>query len=433
MAMEMEYESRSGVGLVTLRGRLGAFEAARFEAELPAEARGLHALCLDLSEVDYISSAGIRVLLKELRRLKRPERLALVNPCEYVREVLRVAGVERLFRIWADADEAVRALQGAVAGCSRGEDSAESTPAGDFLWRKGSEARAALSVLGRMGDVLRAQVTPEMLALKRFSEAEYSIGLGAMGGSEDDCAPFLGEMMTVGGTVMWLPTDGNDTPDFLIPRSDSDLVGIRAAFSVSLLGDFNEYASFRASGARGATLDEVYAEVFARARRVDGEWRGVAGLVMWAQISEMYAGGLRLAPIRDFAPADGEMITSPNHAPRWLEADAGPRGRDVTGLIVGFGADLEADLGGFDRADLDAALCLDAANVSGRTRLLHNHGAAFAAMSDPPEAAGLEDVIARTVEQGSFCDMRHVRDTTRVRRALMGVWRISEIRRERPA
>src|SRR5438132_14215296 len=69
----MQLNSRTGVGVtfVELEGRLDSRSAVEFENALrpwlePAEPR----LLLDFSRVDYISSAGIRVLLTALKTAK---------------------------------------------------------------------------------------------------------------------------------------------------------------------------------------------------------------------------------------------------------------------------------------------------------------------------------------------------------------------------
>jgi len=279
--------------------------------------------------------------------------------------------------------------------------------------------------------VLQSRVTADSLVMKKFSQKEHSIGLGAMGASKDDCAPFLGEMMTIGGTMVWLPTDGNDTPDFLIPQSDSDLVGIRTAFNASLGGAFNEYCSFRASDPRGAPVSEVYAQLFERARATRGEKAGILALAMRAHMTEVYGSGIRISPIKEFAPADGASIMAPQHIEKWLEADKEPRWRDVTALIVGFGARLDADLSGFRREDLEAVFYLNPANTASRKFMLHNHAVLFERQAHPDEKAAFEDVVRGTVDQGQFVDMRHLLDSSRLSHALIGVSYVSSIRREK--
>ncbi len=127
---------------------------------------------------------------------------------------------------------------------------------------------------------------------KKFSSKEYSIGLGALGPSDEDVLPLLGEMITIGGTMVWLPTDGNDTPDFLVPRQDSDSVLIRTGFNVSLAGDFNDYVEFEAASEKGATLAEVYESLMALARERRPDFRGAIGVAMRAEVENSTAAEL---------------------------------------------------------------------------------------------------------------------------------------------
>ncbi len=104
-----------------------------------------------------------------------------------------------------------------------------------------------MEVLGRIDDVLNANMTPDRIRAKRFSAKEYSFGLGALGPDIESVMPYLGEMATMGGTMVWLPTDGNDTPDFLVPRHDSDEVVIQTGLQC-----FDQRAVQRICGVRGA-------------------------------------------------------------------------------------------------------------------------------------------------------------------------------------
>ena len=427
--MEIKFETSADIGLVVLSGRFDTHGSNQFDEELAGDIANTRALCVDLTDVPYMSSAAIRILARELQRLGSSELLALVNPAKYVREVLRVTGVERLFRIYPSRGEALMALRGRLAGGYRAGAGEEDTDIGTFTYTSGSNVPTGLDILGNVADVLHARVTAESLVLKKFSETEYSIGLGAMGGSGDESAPLLGEMITVGGTMVWLPTDGNDTPDFLIPRADSDLVGIRTAFNASLVGAFNEYCLFRASTGNGAALGDVYTHLFNRARAQRGDRAAVVAVAMCANLTEVYGSGITKAPIQSLAPADGRMIIEPDHIADWFEADAAPRRHNVTALCVGFGVNLEADLAGYDKEDLDAVFYIHPANVGSKKHLLHNHAVMFEPLPLPAPDAALEDVIPQTVEKGAFTDMRHLLDTTRTNHALIGVSYVSHLRR----
>ncbi|HRU05405.1 MAG TPA: STAS domain-containing protein [Candidatus Brocadiia bacterium] len=428
--MDITVRVEDGVAMVTLDGRFDAHGAMEFDAKLKSS-EGFTAVCLDMENVDYLSSAGIRSLMAMAKRLGGPSRVALARPCDYVKEVLRVTGMERVLRVYGGAPQALAALSGAAEPAAAQTSGERACAAGRFVFRAGSPEPTWLEIIGHVSDVLQARVTAESLVMKKFSQKEHSIGLGALGASKDDCAPFLGEMMTVGGTMVWLPTDGNDTPDFLIPQSDSDLVGIRTAFNASLGGAFNEFCLFEAADPRGATVLEIYERLFERARETRGDKAGIVGLAMRAHMTEVYGSGVKISPIQDFAPKDGASIMAPQHIEKWLEADKEPRWRDVTALVVGFGARLDADLSGFRKEDLDAVFYLNPANKASKRFALHNHAVLFERQPHPAAGAELDDVVRKTVEEGQFVDMRHLLDSSRLSHAVIGVSYVSSIRREK--
>ena len=56
-------------------------------------------LVLDFSQVDYISSAGLRILLRLHKRMVERQGMRIVNANETVREVFSITGFVELFTI----------------------------------------------------------------------------------------------------------------------------------------------------------------------------------------------------------------------------------------------------------------------------------------------------------------------------------------------
>ena len=84
-------------GRVRLSGRLDAAEADRAKTAL-APVDG--SMTLDCSELEYISSAGIGVIMETYKRLlKGGYRLTLVQMTPKVRNVFRYAGLDRVLQI----------------------------------------------------------------------------------------------------------------------------------------------------------------------------------------------------------------------------------------------------------------------------------------------------------------------------------------------
>lgn len=423
VAIFLTSENVGSVMQLRLSGRLDAHGAAEIQASLPRIKPGGTVL-FDLAGVDYLSSAGVRVFValhKKLHASGGRMVLAAVQP--YCREVLKISGLEQMFAIF-DTVEAAHVEVG-------GFEETHRAACGAFSFHAGSAEPGAIEVLGDIEDVLASRITVDQVVAKKFSAKEYSLGLGALGPTAQSVMPYIGEMMTIGGTMVWLPTDGNDTPDFLVPHQDSDAVVIRTGFNASIAGKFNEYVEFTASSPEGATLSEVYLALFdlAKARRPD--YRGALAIAMRAEIGAVYGCGVVRSPVANHAPANGKWITDPSNYPSWFEADETPRHRDVTGLICGIGLDLDADLSVFNQKHLNATFYINPGNQGGATReKLHNHGVFFEAFPEGESPAILESEIQSVVEGGTFVDMRHLFDRTTVKSAVIGVVYAQEFRPE---
>ena len=77
---------------IALEGRLDTMTAPELEAELNKTLDGADTLTLDLTRLDYISSAGLRVLLSAHKAMIRKGGMKVTNVNEVVQEVFDVTG-----------------------------------------------------------------------------------------------------------------------------------------------------------------------------------------------------------------------------------------------------------------------------------------------------------------------------------------------------
>lgn len=73
-------------------GRLDTTTAPELESEIKANIMGVTNLTLDLAQLEYISSAGLRVLLSAQKQMNRQGEMLVKNPNEVVMEVFEVTG-----------------------------------------------------------------------------------------------------------------------------------------------------------------------------------------------------------------------------------------------------------------------------------------------------------------------------------------------------
>lgn len=84
---------------VALVGRLDAATAIQFDKELAKSLNGVTDLTIDMEKLDYIASAGLRILLKLQKRMSVQGEMRLKNLKREVREVLEMTGFARLLTI----------------------------------------------------------------------------------------------------------------------------------------------------------------------------------------------------------------------------------------------------------------------------------------------------------------------------------------------
>jgi stage II sporulation protein AA (anti-sigma F factor antagonist) len=111
--MEFAQESAGDVVIARLAGRLDSSSAAAAEEQLTRiVGSGTPRLAIDLSKLEYISSAGLRVLLLVARKVQQAGgRLALFGLTPNVHEVFSISGFNTIFTIRADAAAAIDAVR----------------------------------------------------------------------------------------------------------------------------------------------------------------------------------------------------------------------------------------------------------------------------------------------------------------------------------
>lgn len=84
---------------IVLEGRLDTVTAPDLEKELGQSLEGVTDLTLDFSRLDYISSAGLRVLLSAHKTMSAKGSMKVTHVSEIVREVFEVTGFADILTI----------------------------------------------------------------------------------------------------------------------------------------------------------------------------------------------------------------------------------------------------------------------------------------------------------------------------------------------
>ena len=93
-------KKQNGANLeIALEGRLDTMTSPELEAELTRSLPGADSLVLDFSKLDYISSAGLRVLLSAHKALAGKGGMKVTHVNDIVQEVFEVTGFSDILEI----------------------------------------------------------------------------------------------------------------------------------------------------------------------------------------------------------------------------------------------------------------------------------------------------------------------------------------------
>jgi anti-sigma B factor antagonist/stage II sporulation protein AA (anti-sigma F factor antagonist) len=111
VGLNIQDQDVNGTKVVRLEGRLDAVSSTILEKKLKQIAEsGKHHVALDFAKLEYLSSAGMRLLLSETKKFKSLQgSFCLFAIHENVMEIIKMAGFERILSIYPHEKEALTA------------------------------------------------------------------------------------------------------------------------------------------------------------------------------------------------------------------------------------------------------------------------------------------------------------------------------------
>lgn len=97
--MEIKKTTDNKTLTAAISGRIDTTTAPTLETELKSSFDSIESLVLDFAEVNYISSAGLRVLLSAYKVMSKKGGMKLINVSETIMEIFEVTGFNEILDI----------------------------------------------------------------------------------------------------------------------------------------------------------------------------------------------------------------------------------------------------------------------------------------------------------------------------------------------
>lgn len=294
---------------MTVNGRLDSYWADHLAETLDEAVRqGAHDITLDLSDVHYMSSAGIRVLVITYKRLTGIQgRLQITNPSKMVVKILQLSGLASLL---------LSASQPSAGAADTDESHGAAVERNGVRYTTYDAERGARLSCRLIGEPQRldgCHFRAEDVTVLSIPASSTVVGLGAFGSEFRECRPRFGEFVSVAGTAAYLPTDGSSLPDYFV-SAEAALPEMTLLYGVACDGAFAHRIRFEAGVEAGDVALSRLIETCLSLTNLDA-----AGLVLVAESAGLTGAALRKSP------AMGEESRAPFGYPEireWLSFSA---------------------------------------------------------------------------------------------------------------
>ena len=218
--LEIEATDNAGFKILKLKGRIDASQSPRLSEAVKEIIRsGSYDIVLDVTDVDYISSAGVRVLLTSHRELNSLNgSFALYKPNESVSSIINMMGLSDLlncakFEGDMNGPAKVSAAEGgsSINGAVNGIDI-------NVLFK--SDHQANVKISGNIDKISSFSYLKEDMRRMATSNKTIAFGLGAFGPDGRAAICRAGEFLAVCGFAAYMPSDGSKNPDYIIAGKD---------------------------------------------------------------------------------------------------------------------------------------------------------------------------------------------------------------------
>jgi len=267
-----------------VRGRLDNYWTEHLRRNLDGVIRdGAHGIRLNLSEISFLSSAGVGLLVLYHKKLKAiGGSFVITSPSDRVKEVLDLC---KLSPILLSSGTAV------APPVQKIEVRRFSTPAASFEVMACAPPKPLVyQTIGDPRLLNGCHFGPQDCRSVKFPAATFGLGLGAFGEGFEDAQTRFGEFLAVDGSAAYLPTDGTNVPDFMV--SSGDLVPeMKVLYGLRWDGGYSHLVRFETASADNPI---ALAELVRTVLEVSNA--PVIGMVIVAESAGLVGAALRRSP-----------------------------------------------------------------------------------------------------------------------------------------
>lgn len=324
-----EYHLSEELGLkcLHLKGRIDSMSATEIQHQVNGLIlAGERRFVTDFEEVNYISSAGLRIFLAAQKQLSKAggEIILFKMPPDVLR-VFKMSGFEQLFRIASSEEEIRSALQGEQPAVEVSSREIEGIPV-QYLKREVEEGK--LFTIGSQERLATSDYTEKDVIAVKPGDIQFGTGLAAIGDRYQDYKDFFGEALVITRHLYFYPATKRPAVDFMLYTQGDSSLEYKFFHGFGFNGDYKYILSFESP--EGYTeLSRLIKALFALSEA------NILGVVLLAESKGLWGMNLKRVPLAENKPEGGEDIFDSRNFSEWMNFPVEPS--DMNNIVIGTG------------------------------------------------------------------------------------------------
>jgi anti-anti-sigma factor len=394
---------RSGITWLTIRGRIDGMTSPDVKRSIDELiSGGKRFFIVNLEQVNFVSSAGLRVFLGAQNQLQNVGgEMILFKISDVVLQVFKTSGFDKIFRILATEEEL-------AAASAVSADALEVTTRTDegitFKHREmAGAAMGTLRIIGNQDKLASADYTRDDVVTVSQADLQFGTGLATVGEQYEEYRYLFGEALIINRNFYFYPAVKRPAVDFMLYSGKDAGTECRYLHGFGFDGRYRYVASFEIDK-HFITLDRLVQWVLSLPSAAS-----LLGIILLAESKGVLGMNLKQVPLRENKPAQGSDILNPAQFASWINFPVDPV--DENNIVAGAGI-----------------ICRDRGMCSARVRKLfssesniHLHAGIFEKGPISKIVDQFSDELDRVLNNLDILKVQHLLGQSRFSNGMLGI------------
>ena len=367
--------------------------------------QGHRVLVANLAEINYISSAGLRIFITAQKELKKVGgEVIIYQSAPQVYDVLKMSGFDTVFFLCADRSEIEQHLRKDEVS----EDFVQKEIDGVALTvlEKPAVVPDSLRVIGSQAGLSHSKYEESDVKTVPANEIRFGTGLATLGDSYAEYKNYFGEALLLNQNFFYYPAVHRPAVDFMCCTAQQSNISYKFLHGFGFNGSYSHVISFESIDApiQLESLVDILLQTSGAA---------MIGIVLLAESKGFWGMNLRKVPLRENSPANGGEIFDPENFTEWMNFPVEPT--DNNAIIAGCGIAV---------SDKDRLSSEVNSLFSGKSRF-HIHAGVFEETPLNKNVESFDHEVNRIITECDVCRIQHVQGKTKFSDGMVGIIRLA--------